>query len=77
MRFGWTFSGSIFNNSDYLNSWITYPKAIEEPTNDFQQIGFFKKNQYITTILGKVTPFYPILETEISEKKQWTNRIFV
>jgi len=43
-HFGWTFWGSVFSNSDYLNSWITYPKAIEEPTDDFQNVGFFKKN---------------------------------
>jgi len=46
-HFGWTFSGSYQNYTSYQNGWITYPKAIEETEGEFQQVGFFKKNQTI------------------------------
>jgi len=45
-HFGWSVSGSVFNNNTYKNSWITYPKEIEENPDDFQLVGTFRNVNY-------------------------------
>jgi len=66
-HFGWTFSGSYQNYTSYQNDWITYPKAIEQPTDDFEQAGFFKKIYAHLSDLGNRN----------FRKRQRTNKIFV
>jgi len=41
-HFEWQFLGSFTIDNNYKNSWITYPKEIEEDPNDFQQVGYFR-----------------------------------
>lgn len=45
-HFGWTKGGGIFSEADYLDSWITYPKA-PEPTNVV--VAKMNKDYYVDT----------------------------
>lgn len=44
--FGWTWSGSIFSNNDYLDSWVTYPKSTLDEDDEPLLIAAMNKGQF-------------------------------
>lgn len=47
--FGWTWSGSIFNNEDYLKSWVTFPKATFSEDTEPTLIAKLNKGEFVDT----------------------------
>lgn len=47
--FGWSFDGSIFSNEDYLNYWVTFPKATFSEDTEPTLIAKLNKGDFIDT----------------------------
>lgn len=54
--FGWSKSGSIFSNDDYLDSWVTYPKA---PLTGSVEVAELAKGNFVSNSPTKVTSGLP------------------
>lgn len=55
--FGWTWSGSIFNNEDYLKSWVTYPKSTIVEDDEPLLIATMNKGEFVDSNPVKVNNF--------------------
>lgn len=58
--FGWTWSGSIFNNEDYLKSWVTYPKSTIVEDDEPLLIATMNKGQFVDSNPVSVNNFNSI-----------------